>query len=39
MLIHVDLNTRAASLPNDDVLKRMSMVYEAPQRTAKTRWA
>ncbi len=35
MLIHVDLKTRAASLPNDDVLKRMSMVYEAHKELPK----
>ena len=32
MLIHVDLKTRGASMPNDLVLKRMGLVYEAHKK-------
>ncbi|MDC3360156.1 carnitine 3-dehydrogenase [Candidatus Thioglobus sp.] len=32
MLIHVDLKTRGASIPNDLVLKRMGLVYEAHKK-------
>ena len=32
MLIHVDLKTRGASMPNDLVLKRMGLIYEAHKK-------
>jgi len=32
MLIHVDLKTRGASMPNDLVVKRMGLVYEAHKK-------
>ena len=32
MLIHVDLKTRGASMPNNLVLKRMGLVYEAHKK-------
>ena len=35
MLIHVDLKTRGASMPNDLVLKRMGLVYEAHKKLPK----
>ncbi|WP_416651929.1 carnitine 3-dehydrogenase [Candidatus Pseudothioglobus sp. Uisw_086] len=35
MLIHVDLKTRGASMPNDLVLKRMGLVYEAHKKLSK----
>ena len=35
MLIHVDLKTRGASMPNDLVMKRMGLVYEAHQKLPK----
>jgi len=35
MLIHVDLKTRGASMPNDLVMKRMELVYEAHQKLPK----
>ena len=35
MLIHVDLKTRSASMPNDLVLKRMGLVYEAHKKLPK----
>ena len=35
MLIHVDLKTRGASMPNNLVIKRMRLVYEAHQKLPK----